>query len=228
MGFLKKFFRNVFHDDTLSHSSSSFEKLSEDELETHLSIARYGNFELSDAVRPSYDLEIVPRAGFRHDSYRDEESNTIVPVLMGAVTRQHVMEIFIELIEPLGNVVDVVLETSHGRGPDHSDLYREHLDMPILQSILWDFEDLLVNDGCAGIAVLNPAIPQEVQLDEHKLLIAYGKDLTAYENVLVNCNISCHEEIKFVTEAEHVHSTTDQYIEQFEQLKLQLGMDGYR
>ena len=228
MGFLKKFFRNVFHDDTSSHSSSSFDKLSEDELETHLSIARYGNFELSGAVRPSYDLDIVPRAGFRHDSYRDEESNAIVPVLMGAVTRQRVMEIFIELIEPLGNVVDVVLETSHGRGPGHVDLYREHLDMPILQSILWDFEDLLVNDGCAGIAVLNPAIPQEVQLDEHKLLIAYGKDLTAYENVMADCNVSCHEEIKFITEAEHVHSTTDQYIEQFQELKFRLGMDGYR
>jgi len=228
MGFLKKFFRNVFHDDTPSHSSSSFDKLSEDELETHLSIARYGNFELSGAVRPSYDLDIVPRAGFRHDSYRDEESNTTVPVLMGAVTRQRVMEIFVELIEPLGNVVDVVLETSHGRGPGHVDLYREHLDMPILQSILWDFEDLLVNDGCAGIAVLNPAIPQEVQLDEHKLLIAYGKDLTAYENVMADCNVSCHEEIKFITEAEHVHSTTDQYIEQFQELKFRLGMDGYR
>ena len=228
MGFLKKFFRNVFHDDTPSPTSSSFDRLSEDELETHLSISRYGNFELSGAVRPSYDLDIVPRAGFRHDSYRDEESNTIVPVLMGAVTRQRVMEIFIELIEPLGNVVDVVLETSHGRGPGHVDLYREHLDMPILQSILWDFEDLLVNDGCAGIAVLNPAIPQEVPLDEHKLLIAYGQDLTPYENVMADCNVSCHEEIKFITEAEHVHSTTDQYIEQFQELKFRLGMDGYR
>jgi len=39
-------------------------------------------FELSDAVRPSYDLEVVPSAGFRHDVYRDEENKAEVPVLM--------------------------------------------------------------------------------------------------------------------------------------------------
>ena len=27
---------------------------------------------LTDAVRPSFDLEVVPSAGFRHDTYRDE------------------------------------------------------------------------------------------------------------------------------------------------------------
>ena len=61
------------------------------------------------------------------------------------------------LIEQLGDVVDVVLETSHGhQSHGHTDLYREYIDMPILQSTLWDFEDLLTNDGCTGIAVLNP------------------------------------------------------------------------
>ena len=56
------------------------------------------------------------------------------------------------------------------------DLYREHIDMPVLKSTLYDFEDLLVNDGCTGIAVLNPGLPQEVQFDEHKLLIVYGSN----------------------------------------------------
>ena len=63
MGFLKKFFRNVFHDETPVRAASSFDKLSEEELEAHLGIARYGEFELSDAVRPSYDLEVVPSEG---------------------------------------------------------------------------------------------------------------------------------------------------------------------
>jgi hypothetical protein len=188
MGFLKKFFRNVFHDEVMVHSASSFDKLSEEELEAHLGIARYGGFVLSEAVRPSYDLEVVPSAGYRHDSYCDEESRSSVPVLMAAVSRERLMEIFMELLNPLGDVVDVVLETSHGRSTTgHADLYREHIDMPILQSTLWDFEDLLVNDGCTGLAVLNPAIPQEVQLDEHKLLIVYGNDLSAYENIMVDC-----------------------------------------
>src|SRR5262245_6988732 len=229
MGFLKSFFTNVYTNDAPARPASGFNQLSNDELEAHLGVARYGEFELSDAVRPSYNLEVVPSAGFRHDTYRDEENKAQVPVLMAAVTRGQLMESFRSLIENLGDVVDVVLETSHGNDSHgHTDLYREHIDMPILQSTLWDFEDLLVNDGCTGIAVLNPRLPQEVQLDEHKLLIAYGKDLRAYEKIFTAARLPCRENMRFITEAEHVHSTTERYAQEFEELKLRLGMDEYR
>jgi hypothetical protein len=131
-----------------------------------------------------------------------------------------------ELLDPLGPVVDVVIETSHDyNAVGHQDLYREHIDMPILQSILWDFEDLLVNDGCTGIAVLNPSTPQEVQFDEHKILIVYGKELTPYEGVMIDAGLNCHEDLRFITEAEHVHSTNDKYIDRFEEMKIRLGIE---
>lgn len=226
MGFLKKFFRNVFRDGAAPVGTSSFERLSEEELEAHLGVVRYGEFVLTDAVRPSYDLQIVPREGYRHDVYHDEESRATVPVLMGAASNQHLFEVFMDLLDPLGCEVDVVLETSHNRqNRGHLDLYREHIDLPVLKSILWDFEDLLVNDGCTGIAVLNPSIPQEVQFDEHKLLIVYGENLSAYEDVLGERGLSCDDQMKFITEAEHVHSSSDQYYQQFEELKMRLGMD---
>jgi len=229
MGFLKNFFTNVFHDEPVARPAAGFQQLTEEELEAHLGVARYGDFELSDAVRPSYDLEVVPSAGFRHDVYRDEENRSNVPVVMAAVTKDRMMETFVALIEQLGEVVDVVLETSHGQqAHGHTDLYREYIDMPILQSTLWDFEDLLVNDGCTGIAVLNPNIPQEVQLDEHKLLIVYGADLKAYESTLVDARVPCREDMRFITEAEHVHSTSERFVQEFEELKMRLGMDGYR
>jgi len=226
MGFLKNFFRNVFHEDGLAESTSSFEQLSEEELEAHLGVSRYGNFILTDAVRPSYDLDVVPSAGFRHDVYRDEAARQDVPVLMATASREQLFDTFMELLDPLGPVVDVVVETSHDYGAaGHQDLYREHIDMPILQSILWDFEDMLLNDGCTGIAVLNPSIPQEVQFDEHKLLIVYGKDLYEYENILIDAHLDCREDMRFITEAEHVHSTNDEYIQRFEELKMRLGID---
>ncbi len=229
MGFLKNFFTNVYATDAATRPASGFNQLSNDELEAHLGVCQYGDFELSDAVRPSYNLEVVPSAGFRHDVYRDEENKAEVPVLMAAVTRERVMDTFMSLIEQLGDVVDVVLETSHGHeSHGHTDLYREYIDMPILQSTLWDFEELLVNDGCTGIAVLNPSLPQEVQLDEHKLLIVYGKDLRRYENVLVDCRVPCREDMRFITEAEHVHSTSERYLQDFEELKMRLGMDSGR
>jgi hypothetical protein len=229
MGFLKNFFTNVYSNEVQARPASGFGQLSDDELEAHLGVARYGDFELSDAVRPSYNLEVVPSAGFRHDVYRDEENRANVPVLMAAVTKTRLMESFMALIEGLGDVVDVVLETSHNnQSRGHTDLYREYIDMPILQSTLWDFEELLVNDGCTGIAVLNPSIPQEVQLDEHKLLIVYGKDLKAYERILTESRVPCREDMRFITEAEHVHSTCERYVEEFDELKMRLGMDGYR
>ncbi len=227
MGFLKKFFRNVFRDGSIPVGTSSFERLSEEELEAHLGVSRYGDFRLTDAVRPSYDLRVVPTQGYRHDSYRDEENRTTVPVLMAAVSRDDLFDTFLDLIDPLGNVVDVVLETSHNRGSQgHTDLYREHIDVPVLKSILYDFEDLLLNDGCTGIAVLNPGIPQEIQFDEHKLLIVYGNDLEVYEDSLRCRRIHCDDTLKFITEAEHVHSSSDHYASQFEELKTRLGMDG--
>jgi hypothetical protein len=97
----------------------------------------------------------------------------------------------------------------------------------VLKSILWDYEELLLNDGCIGIAVLNPGMPQEVQFDEHKLLIVYGENLAEYENVLHSRNVRCDDQMKFITEAEHVHSSSDLFAQQFEELKLRLGMDAY-
>lgn len=226
MGFLKRFFRNVFRDGAPSMTTSSFDHLSEEELEAHLGVVRYGDFMLTDAVRPSYDLQVVPSCGYRHDVYRDEENHTSVPVLMAAASNERLFEMFMEMLDPLGTEVDVVIETSHNREErGHLDLYREHIDMPVLKSILWDYEEMLLNDGCTGIAVLNPGIPQEVQFDEHKLLIAYGEDLSGFEAVLRDQDVPLREEMKFITEAEHVHSSSDQYYEQFEELRMRLGMD---
>lgn len=228
MGFLKNFFQNVFQEEEARSLSptSSFEHLSTEELEAHLGVRRYGSFLLTEAVRPSYDLKVIPRQGYRHDAYHDTDSNTKLPVIMAAASHENLFELFIEMLEPLGNVVDVVLETSHNRdNSGHVDLYREHMDMPVLLSTLWDFEDLLTNDGCTGIAVLNPSIPQEVQFDEHKLLIVYGEKLQAYEKILETYGVLSDDEIRFITEAEHVHSSSEQYAQQFEELKMRLGMD---
>jgi hypothetical protein len=226
MGFLKRIIRNVFRDGAAPHVGSSFATVSEDQLEAHLKVTRYGDFELTDAVRPSFDLQVVPSRGFRHDCFSDEDSKVRVPVLMASASKSELFEMFIDLLDPLGFEVDVVLETSHNRETKgHVDLYREHIDLPVLKSTLYDYEDLLLNDGCTGIAVLNPAVPLEVQFDEHKLLIAYGQDLAPFEEVFRERGLYCNEQMKFITEAEHVHSSNDTYQRQFEELKMRLGMD---
>ena len=227
MGYLKKFFRNVFEDGESSPAVNSFTAVSEEELEAHLAVKRYGPFLLTDAIRPSIDLKIVPQESYRHDIYHDPESKSDIPVLMASPSAERLFDVFMDLLEPLGPVVDVVLETSHeSAARQHVDLYREHIDMPVLKSTLWEFEDLLCHDGCTGIAVLNPNVPQEVQFDEHKLLITYGTELSAFEDVFQRRSIPRSDEMRFLTEAEHVHSTTDRFVDEFNELRTRLGMDG--
>ena len=227
MGFLKRLLKNSYRDGHAERGASSFQNLSEDELASHLQVARYGEFVLTDAVRPSYDLQVVPRAGFRRDTYQDREAGVKIPVLMAAASRERVLDLFFDLLDPLGDDVDVVLETSHEQDAgQHQDLYRENIDLPVLKSVLYDYEDLLLDDGCMGVAVLNPRIPLEVQFDEHKLLIMYGQDLDDFERVLEQYDMDCCDDIRFITEAEHVHSSSDEFARRFEELRYRLGVDG--
>ena len=227
MGFLKRILRSGVSEDTArSVSPGSFASLSDDELQVHMGIDSYGAFELTDAIRPSYDVQISPRQGFRYDEYIDENNGASTPVILAAATRHRLMELFMEMVDSLGPVVDVVLESSHQGSSNDEDLYREHIDAPVLKSMLWEFEDLLLNDGCTGIAIINPTKRQEIQLDEHKLLIAYGNPLDPFAATLIQGDVYPEDDIQFITEAEHIHSSSEKYSNQFEQLKNRLGMDG--
>ena len=228
MSYLNRFFQEVFDnskDPSLQHNS--FESVSDEQLAAHLQVNQYDSFQLTEAVRPAMDLKIKPCEGYRHDVYVDEESKAKVPVVMAAASREKIFPLFMQLIQRLGSVVDVVLESSHSRDEGgHIDLYREQIDMPVLSSVLWDFEDLLLNDGCTGIAVLNPNTPQEIQFEEHKLLIIYGSPLEPYEFTLESHGIPEKQDVKFITEAEHIHSSSDEFAERFFQLRTALGLDG--
>jgi hypothetical protein len=226
MGFLKRMLRSTGPEGLVRpNTENSFEQLSDEELQAHMGINRYGVFDLSDAVRPSYDLQIVPKQGFRHDEYHDETTGEKIPVVMASATRGILVDLFLELIDELGPVVDVVLESSHQGGAGHQDFYREHIDLPVLKSVLVEFEDLLLHDGCCGVAVVNPRKRQEIQFDEHKLLIAYGQPLDPFEQLMIASDVYPSPDIQFITEAEHVHSSSERFVREFDILKSRLGMD---
>lgn len=224
MGFLKPKTASTVRDNAATQIETS--TVSSTQLEEHLSIARYGSFLLTDAVRPAFDLKVIPGAGWRQQVYQDPETEIDVPVIMASQTKEKLFDLFIELLTPLGDEVDVVLETSHDSElGKHTDLYRESMELPILKSLLFDYEDLLLNDGCTGIAVLNAQVPMEVQFDEHKLLMMYGHDLDPFIDVLEEHGLYQSETLRFITEAEHIHSSTDGHAEQFNDLRYQLGVE---
>ena len=60
--------------------------------------------------------------------------------------------------------MDVVLRSAHhphSGGSRRRDFTRRAIDLPVLQSHLLDFEDLLVHDGCTGVVVVSSALPSE-------------------------------------------------------------------
>jgi hypothetical protein len=146
-------------------------------------------------------------------------------MLVAAVSRERLFDVFQDLVQQLGEVVDVILETSHeSHTGDHEDRCREGIDTPVLQSYFCDYEDLLLNDGCAGVAVMNEEGSREVQFDEHKLLIVYADELIPFIEVLNSYGVVRDDRLKVITEAEHLHSTRPHLLEQFEQFCCRLGI----
>lgn len=193
-------------------------------LTTHIRPNCYGNFNLTQAIRPCEDTLFTPREGYRVEKFRDPVSRRRIPMLAASVSADHLFDVFLDLIEPLGDLANVVLETSHDSFDDHHvDLRRTDIDMPVLASHLCDFEDLLVNDGCTGVAVVAGEQPIEVQLDEHKLLFVYAHDLKPFRRILRAHGIRRRDSMRLIAEAEHLHHTTRAYADEFRQLSCRMG-----
>jgi hypothetical protein len=247
--------RGLYFEGTLLPQPTQFspqvgERVNEKTLAVHLKVDRYGDFRLTAAIRPSPALSVVPRQGYRIESYRDAKSGMRVPVLAASVSREGLFEAFLSLLDPLGPVVDVVLETSHeektrrqgdretSRQKDSASLSlspclpvsspasycRSRIDLPVLESYFCDFEELLLNDGCTGVAVIGTTGPMEVQFDEHKLLIVYAHDLKPFERIVRQVGLARDDGMKLITEGEHIHTTDARYTAAFDQLCYRLGI----
>jgi len=191
---------------------------------SHVSQNRYGDFLLTDAVRPGPGITVPPREGYRLSRFRDAETGICLPVLGAAVSAERLFDVFLDLLDPLGPSVHVVLETSHGsRGDRHMDLRRGDVDLPVLMSYFCEFEDLLLNDGCTGVAVVSAARRIEVQLDEHKLLFVYARDLKPFRRVLRRYGVARDNDIQLIAEAAHLHHSDARYEDEFQQLAARLG-----
>lgn len=199
-----------------------------DPLTDHLRIKRYGDFTLTDAVRPALGVPIRPREGYRVEIFRDRSNRFRLPTLAAAVSAERLFDTFLTLLEPLGEVVHVVLESSHGSETDrHRDLRRNHIDRAVLESYLYEFEDLLLNDGCTGIAVLSARRPVEVQFDEHKLLHVYAPALKPFRKGLRDLGVRRRKHLALISEAEHLHHSTDEHADGFRQLCHRVGVGDF-
>ncbi|MDO4571359.1 MAG: hypothetical protein Q4D38_13315 [Planctomycetia bacterium] len=219
----------IMEIESLSRASGgSFHHLSAEEIEVHLRIRSYGGFQLPDAIRPSYDLQVIPSEGFRYEYFIESASDRMAPVLISSVSKERLVDLFLDLISTLKESVDVVLETTHS----HSERLRVpkeyrrcEIDTPVLQSYLIAQEELLLADGFTSISVLDTASHLEVRLDEHKLLYMYGGKWSRFTKVLNDHGVFYAPDITFITDAEHVHISNRHFREQFERFRICLGIE---
>jgi hypothetical protein len=199
-----------------------------DRLTAHLHVTRYGEFNLTDAIRPGPGIPVRPREGYRIEVFRDRRAKLRLPMLSAAVSAERLFDTFLALLEPLGELVHVVLESSHGAHEDrHADLRRDEIDSPVLASHFCEFEHLLMHDGCTGVAVMAAGRPIEVQFDEHKLFHVYAPNLTPFRRALRRAGLRRRRILPLISEAEHLHHTTDDFAADFRQLALRLGVGDF-
>ena len=177
---------------------------------------------MTSAVRPVAPETWQGRAGYRLGRFRD--SRTSVPMLVASVSAEQLWDVFCAWTQCLAPVVDVILETSHDSPQgQHTDFWRQGIDQPVLLSHLLEDDDLVLNDGCTGIAVLEAETGTEIQWDEHKLLIAYAEDLQPFLAVLEEQGLVRDQSLPLICSVDHLHVTSPRYRERFFLLCERLG-----
>ena len=192
-------------------------------LQAHLARRQYGAFTLTDAIRPGWRLDVVPRAGYRHDAFVDPRTGGRLPALVAAVSSERLFDTFLALLEPLGDMVDCVVESSHDEHGARRECHRDSIERTVLESTLCDFEELLLDDGCTAIAVMHPEQQLEVQLDEHKLLVVYANVRGPFERILRREGIARDDRLRVISQAEHLHTSHTRFTAVFDELVGRLG-----
>lgn len=196
---------------------TSFEALSEEDLEVHLRIKKYGSFELTGAVFPAYDLSVKPEEGYRF------QSDGGISFIVAAVSAPRLLETFYRLIEvPLASMpydadLNLLLKTSFGDGTVGRYL-AEDIDPQMLKARLSDYTELLLEDGCSGISLRLSNGSWILDFEEHKLLLVIGDFLDESVEVLESLGVRMKEDLQTVADAEHIHSSKHSFAEQFERL----------
>ena len=203
--------------------TSSFHGVSAEQLEKHIAVNRYGDFLLTDAIRPSMDLRVVPIEGFV--LRRDREDSLATDYLVAAISAEKILSVIERLLEELDSVVDLIIAGSHPGIRGY--FFREQIDLAVARHHLVVHENSLLNDGCFGISFYCQGAEVELQFDEHKLLVVGARDLRRFSELLESLGIPHRPGLRVITDAEHVHSSSEEFFETFGRILADFGVQPF-
>lgn len=202
------------------------------DLESFLNLFRnrsnYGDFELTEALRPVNDPRqpypgIVPIEAYRVTQY--EEGTKIIPCIQLAVSAPRLMELYLTLLEKVGKRLDIYTNENCLSFESDSGLCSDGLDRVCLQSRLYDIEELLLHDGYFGIAAYRAKGEREVQLTRDKNVLVYAANLTPFISVIESFGIQRNDNVRFVVEGPHFRNALENRQEFLYKFNAIMGLD---
>jgi len=128
---------------------------------------------------------LPPLEGYAQDEWEGSEHWPRTPVLHIAATSEKIIDLFRELLDPLGDDVRVFLKTQHGcYGHKMRQAMRGSIERIVLESTILDYEDFLLHDGWSSIAVQDLASTIEVRLPQSKMMVVYARQCDPFVDTL--------------------------------------------
>ena len=182
-----------------------------------------GTLPLADFLADSDEQLQSPKYGYSSQLVVTE-AGYLSDIIGVCVPPDSISNVYLELITALDSTVNVVLvERSLSIGQ-----YVQHLaynkDLPVVRSVLLDYEELLVQEGNVGIIVYDNNAG-EVHLTYHKDILVYAEDADPYKKILEGCGMKENEDLVYVQEVPHVHISSEKSHDVMEALKSQIGID---
>jgi len=202
-------------------------------------IVKKTGFEVTDAVCPIVETEL--KAGFQQALYFDAEFGQM-SMIIASQTKSLLFNLFTDLTEELFRIrrveksgIDAVFESRHipdknredkkydasGKLKYYRDYIKRRIDPIAFLSMLYDFEDLFMNDGFAGISIMSDAAMTEVRFSVHKTVLVFTKHQILADRMaelLRKMGVPQVKETDTVEEKPHVHIGNSRLNKRFREL----------
>lgn len=200
--------------------------ISEEQFESSCQDSRYGDFILTDAIRP---LTILPITGYKFSYAIGTEADTeeVVPLMCAAASAEKVFRVFMECVDLSEDIVSLNAGFCDMDNVFHS-YVREDMLLSELKPMLSYFRKMLTHDGFVTIAVVSND-DYGISLDDHKIIRIYGETVfEQYEDVMNRHDIFENRSMQFIDDGEHLHSSAVGELERLDEFLGATGLEKER
>ena len=179
------------------------------------------------AIRPSGGSSMKAVEGYKKEVPNDGGEK--VEYIIASLSREKIFHVIMDVLceFPEDATVDISLGTSHASpGKGTKWVYRDEMDRVVLQSMLQEFEPLVVDDGATDLIIKETKNDRflEIMLDEHKQLSVMDRTLGWLERILTEeYGVPRRQKMHFASEGDHEHVTNGEFEQQWRLLAIQLG-----